>query len=69
MYDWKELIELWEHERLTQEQVIGQLLKYGEQFHRHEVELRRRLEQVEQTVATLLARDQAAPSPHPPKPK
>ncbi len=63
MYHWTELIELWEHERLTPEQVIGQLLKYGEQVHNGEAELRRRLETVEQTVATFMARDRASQAP------
>ncbi len=63
MYDWTELIERWEHERMTPEQVIGQLLKYGEQSHKNEAELRRRLETVEQTVAMLVARDQTTQAP------
>jgi len=60
MYDWAELIKLWELERLTTEQVIGQLLKYGEAVHRGEAALQRRVETLEQTVATLIARDTAA---------
>ncbi|MFN8490586.1 MAG: hypothetical protein U0350_23555 [Caldilineaceae bacterium] len=62
MYAWSELIRLWEQERLTAEQVIGQLLKYGEQRERAEAALLRRVEILEQTVATLSARVTPAPA-------
>jgi len=63
MYEWTELIKLWEQERLTPEQVIGQLLRYGQQVHSAEAELRRRLETLEQTMATFVARDRASTTP------
>ena len=33
MYEWTELIKLWEREQVTETQVIGQLLKQGEGQH------------------------------------
>lgn len=50
MYEWSELIKLWEREQMTPEQVIGQLLKQGEAQQALLTALQRRLEQVEQTV-------------------
>ncbi len=50
MYEWSELIKLWEHEQVTQMQVIGQLLKHGEAQQALLVALQRRLEQVEHTL-------------------
>ncbi|MCE7983690.1 MAG: hypothetical protein DYG89_21150 [Caldilinea sp. CFX5] len=55
MYDWRELKLLWEHERLTTEQVIGQLLGWGEQTHTTAFTLQRRQELLEQQVKTLVA--------------
>ena len=63
MYEWTELIKLWEQERLTPEQVIGQLLRYGQQVYSAEAELRRRLETLEQTMATFIVRDRASTTP------
>jgi len=56
MYEWSELIKLWELERLTTEQVIGQLLRHGEQSHRTIADTRRQLEILTQTLTTLTAR-------------
>ena len=50
MYEWSELIKLWEREQVKPEQVIGQLLKHGEAQQALLTTLQRRLEQVEQTV-------------------
>jgi hypothetical protein len=63
MYEWSELIKLWEHDQVTQTQVIGQLLKHGEGQHTLTLSLLRRLEQVEQTLATLSAGIQPPPVP------
>ena len=60
MYEWSELIKLWEREAVTPEQVIGQLLRHGEAQGAQLVALQRRLEQVE---ATLTSRLGAAPAP------
>jgi polyhydroxyalkanoate synthesis regulator phasin len=30
MYDWEELLNRWEHKKLTVEQAIGQLLQWGQ---------------------------------------
>ncbi len=46
MYEWAELIKLWEHERLTMEQVIGQLLRYSEQSYNANVDMQRALEKL-----------------------
>lgn len=51
MYEWAELIKLWERAQVTPEQVIGQLLKHGEAQGALLVALQRRLEQVEQSLA------------------
>jgi hypothetical protein len=56
MYDWSELTKLWEVERVTTEQAIGQLIKHGEAHHRILVDLQRRLDRLEQGVALLTAR-------------
>lgn len=51
MYEWAELIKLWEHNQVTPEQVIGQLLKHGEAQQAQLTALQRRLAKVEQTPA------------------
>ena len=56
MYDWIELTKLWEVERVTTEQVIGQLINHGEAQHRTLVALQRRQEQIEQAIAGLTVR-------------
>lgn len=50
MYEWSELIKLWEREQVTPVQVIGQLLKHGEAQAAQLTALQRRMEQMEQTV-------------------
>ena len=50
MYEWTELIKLWEHEQVTETQVIGQLLKHGEAQHVRMTALLRRVEQLEQAL-------------------
>ena len=55
MYDWRELKLLWEHERLTTEQVIGQLIRWGEQTHTAAFTLQRQHELLEQQVKNLAA--------------
>lgn len=63
MYEWPELIRLWEHEQVTEVQVIGQLLKYGEAQHTQIMTLQRRLEQVEHTVSILRTGTPPHPAP------
>lgn len=53
MYEWRELKLLWEHERLTPEQAIGQLIGWGEQTHTTAFTLQRRQELLEQQVKNL----------------
>lgn len=50
MYEWAELIKLWEREQVTPEQVIGQWLRHGEAQQALLTTLQRRLEQVERLV-------------------
>ena len=56
MYDWSELIKLWEHEQLTTEQVLGQLLRYGEQHHQNNTALQRQVETLDARLTVLEAR-------------
>ena len=63
MYTWSELISRWEHDQMTQVQVIGQLLKYGEEQHTLILALQRRLEQVEHPPSTLRAGTQPPSAP------
>ena len=55
MYEWRELKLLWEHERLTPEQAIGQLIGWGEQTHTTAFTVQRRQELLEQQVKNLAA--------------
>jgi hypothetical protein len=55
-YAWAELKTLWEHERLSMEQVIGQLLAHGEQSHNHWQTSQRQQEALERALAALTAR-------------
>lgn len=50
MYEWSALIKLWEREQVTETQVIGQLLKYGEAQQTLLTALQRQFEQVEQRL-------------------
>ena len=52
MYEWSELIKLWELEQLTTEQVIGQLLRHGQHVHRAHTDT---LRQVDILVARVTA--------------
>ncbi|MFN8489804.1 MAG: hypothetical protein U0350_19620 [Caldilineaceae bacterium] len=54
MYEWTELMKLWEQERLTPEQMIGQLLRHGQQLQNTQLVLQRRLEMLEQALEALL---------------
>ena len=56
MYDWAELLKLWELETLSTEQVIGQLLQQVEQNTSVLVAVQRRQDTLEQLVAALVAR-------------
>ncbi len=59
-YAWAELIKRWESERLTTEQVIGQLLQQGQQSQTTVQPLvqttQRRQEALEQALAALSTR-------------
>ena len=68
MYAWPELIQLWEHEQLTDEQVIGQLVRYGEAHEATLAALRRRQEHLEQLVIALTTRVVALESGRPTRP-
>lgn len=56
MYAWAELLKLWELERLSTEQVIGQLLQQGQQHSSALAAVQRRQEGLEQLLAALAAR-------------
>jgi hypothetical protein len=60
MYTWVELLKLWEQERLTIEQVVGQLLQQGQASQRAQTALQRQLETLERRLALL-----EAPPKHP----
>ena len=51
MYAWAELIKLWELERLSTEQVIGQLLQQGQQQSSALAAVQRRQDGLEQLLA------------------
>ena len=55
MYEWSELIKLWELEQLTTEQVIGQLLRHGQQSHRAHTDMLRQVEMLTARVTALEA--------------
>jgi len=55
MYEWREFKVLWEHERLTPEQAIGQLIGWGEQTYTIAFTLQRQHELLEQQVKNLAA--------------
>ncbi|MFN8491620.1 MAG: hypothetical protein U0350_28740 [Caldilineaceae bacterium] len=56
MYEWVELIRLWEREQLTTEQVIGQLLRHGQTDAGAYVATQRQMETLAQALAALTAR-------------
>ena len=63
MYEWSELIKLWELEQLTTEQVLGQLLRHGQQSHSVNADTQRQVEQLARTITTLTARVTALEAP------
>ena len=65
MYEWLELIKLWERDQVTEIQVIGQLLKHGEAQQARLTELQRRLEQVEQRLPPRTGASSADNKPTP----
>ena len=56
MYAWAELLKLWELERLSTEQVIGQLVQYGQQNSSALAAVQRRQDGLEQLLTALVAR-------------
>ncbi|MFN8491642.1 MAG: hypothetical protein U0350_28850 [Caldilineaceae bacterium] len=56
MYEWVELISLWERKQVTTEQVIGQLLRHGQTSAGAFVTTQRQVELLAQTLAALTAR-------------
>ena len=56
MYAWAELLKLWELERLSTEQVIGQLLQQGQHQNSALAAVQRRQDGLEQLLAALAAR-------------
>jgi hypothetical protein len=56
MYAWDELLNLWENERLTTEQVIGQLLQQAQHSQTTLQAGQRRQEALEQALAALSTR-------------
>lgn len=63
MYEWSELIHLWERDQVTPVQVIGQLLKHGEAQAAQLTALQRRVEQMEQVVIPRQGAQPPAASP------
>lgn len=55
MYAWGELLKLWEQERLTMEQVIGQLLQQGQASNNTQRTLQRQIDALERRLALLEA--------------
>jgi len=56
MYAWAELLKLWELERLSTEQVVGQLLQQGQQQNSTLAAVQRQQDGLEQLLAALAAR-------------
>ena len=55
MYAWGELLKLWAQERLTIEQVVGQLLQQGQASQSTQTALQRQLDTLERRLALLEA--------------
>ncbi len=55
-HEWQELRHRWEREQLSQEQMLGQLLQWGEQHHTTITSTQRQVEALEQAVAALTTR-------------
>ncbi|MFN8487826.1 MAG: hypothetical protein U0350_09560 [Caldilineaceae bacterium] len=55
MYEWSELLKLWENEGLTTEQMLGQLLRHGQATDSAHLALYRQVEMLAHTITTLTA--------------
>ena len=55
-HDWETLKWQWEHDKLSMEQMMGQLLQWGEQTHQQCTANQRQMEALERQVMTLAAR-------------
>ena len=55
MYAWDELLKLWAQERLTIEQVVGQLLQQGQASNSVQTALQRQLDALERRLTLLEA--------------
>ncbi|MFN8489975.1 MAG: hypothetical protein U0350_20480 [Caldilineaceae bacterium] len=55
-YDWTVLKRQWERAELSTEQMVGQLLQWGEQTHQQNVAHERQLAALERQLAALTAR-------------
>ena len=56
VYDWETLKWQWEHDKVSMEQMIGQLLQWGEQTHQQSTTNQRQMEALERRVIALVAR-------------
>ncbi|MFN8488211.1 MAG: hypothetical protein U0350_11500 [Caldilineaceae bacterium] len=56
MYEWSELLERWEHEQLTEVQLLGQLLRYGAAHEAALTALRRQQENLVSLITDLTTR-------------
>ncbi|MFN8495507.1 MAG: hypothetical protein U0350_48375 [Caldilineaceae bacterium] len=70
-YNWDTLKWQWEHAKLSAEQMMGQLLQWGELTHQQSIANQRQLEALERQVLALTARmtvlEQRALPPNVPK--
>jgi len=55
MYAWGELLTLWAQERLTIEQVVGQLLQQGQASNHAQTTIQRQVDALERRLALLEA--------------
>ena len=55
-YEWAELEQLWAQERLSETQMLGQLLQWGRQNHTATLQVQRQVEALTQVVAALTQR-------------
>ncbi|MFN8495725.1 MAG: hypothetical protein U0350_49495 [Caldilineaceae bacterium] len=55
-YEWAELEQLWAQERLSETQMLGQLLQWGRQNHVATLNVQRQVEVLTQMVAALTQR-------------
>ncbi len=54
-YDWAVLKQQWEHDQLSMEQMMGQLMQWGEQLHQQNIANQRQMAALERQVAGLTA--------------